>query len=205
MSINIGPRLKIMRALGCELPGLSRKGIEQRPNPPGQHGARGARRRKSDYGFALIEKQKLRFNYGVSERQLRTMMKKARRKQGASGDNLLQLLECRLDNVVFRAGLAPTIPAARQLVSHCHILLNGKRANIPSIRLQVGDEIILRERSRKMSTISDIVANPPLERPEWLSWDESSFTAKITRLPEADEVPFPVEVHLVVEHYAKRI
>lgn len=205
MSINIGPRLKIMRALGTQLPGLSRKGIEHRPHPPGQHGARGVRRRKSDYGLALIEKQKLRFNYGVSERQLRTMMKEARRKQGPSGDNLLQLLECRLDNVVFRAGLAPTIPAARQLVSHYHIYLNGKRANIPSIRLRVGNEIILRERSRKISTISSIIANPSLDRPEWLSWDEASFTAKITRLPEADEVPFPIEVHLVVEHYAKRL
>lgn len=203
MSIQIDARLKIMRALGIDLPGLSRKSIENRPHPPGQHGPNSARRRKSEYGLALIEKQKLRFNYGVSERQLRTMMIEARRKDGPSGDLLLQMLECRLDNVVFRAGWAPTIPAARQLVSHCHILLNGKRANIASIRLKSGDEVSLRERSRNMTLIRHSIEAPSLERPEWLSYEPTTFTAKITRLPEADEVPLPVQVNLVVEHYAK--
>lgn len=204
MSINVGARLKIMRALGTNLPGLSRKTIENRPNPPGQHGPNSARRRKSGYGLALIEKQKLRFNYGVSESQLRTMMIEARRKNGPSGELLLQILECRLDNAVFRAGLAPTIPAARQLVSHCHILLNGQRANIASIRLKVGDEVSLRERSRSMPMILHSAA-PSLDRPEWLNYDPSTFTAKVTRLPEADEIPFPIEIQLVVEHYAKRM
>jgi len=203
MSIQIDARLKIMRALGIDLPGLSRKSIENRPHPPGQHGPNSTRRRKSDYGMALIEKQKLRFNYGVSERQLRTMMAEAQRKAGPSGELLLQMLECRLDNVVFRAGWAPTIPAARQLVSHCHVLLNGKRANIASIRLRVGDEVSLRERSRNISMIRHSIEVPSLDRPEWLAYDPTTFTAKVTRLPEADEVPFPVEVHLVVEHYAK--
>jgi small subunit ribosomal protein S4 len=192
-----------MRALGLDLPGLSRKSIANRPNPPGQHGPNSSRRRKSEYGLALIEKQKLRFNYGVSERQLRTMMVEARRKDGPSGDLLLQILECRLDNVVFRAGWAPTIPAARQLVSHCHVLLNGKRANIASIRLKSEDEVSMRERSRTMTMVHNSSVQPSLERPEWLSYDQPTFTAKITRLPEADEVPFPVEIHLVVEHYAK--
>lgn len=201
----MGARLKIMRALGTDLPRLSLKTIEARPHPPGQHGPSSSRRRKSGYGLALIEKQKLRFNYGVSESQLRTMMIEARRKNGPSGELLLQTLECRLDNAVFRAGLAPTIPAARQLVSHCHILLNGKRANIASIRLKVGDEVSLRERSRTMSMVLHSSAVPSLERPEWLNYDESTFTAKVTRLPEADEVPFPIEVQLVVEHYAKRM
>ena len=205
MSRHTGPRLKIMRALGVELPGLSRKSIEGRPNPPGQHGATAARRRKSDYGLALIEKQKLRFNYGVSERQLRRLVVEARRRQGPTGDNLLQLLECRLDNAVFRAGLAPTIPAARQLVSHCHILLNGRRINIPSIRLRAGDEITLREHSRNLPLVRETVAEPTLTRPEWLAWDASAFVAKLTRLPEADEVPFPVEIQLVVQHYANRV
>lgn len=205
MSINVGARLKIMRALGTDLPGLSRKTIENRPHPPGQHGANSARRRKSGYGLALIEKQKLRFNYGVSEGQLRTMMIEARRKNGPSGELLLQLLECRLDNAVFRAGLAPTIPAARQLVSHCHILLNGQRANIASIRLRVGDEVSLRERSRTMPMVLHSAAAPSLDRPEWLNYDPSTFTAKVTRLPEADEIPFPIEIQLVVEHYAKRM
>tara|TARA_R110002049_G_scaffold117067_8_gene270046 strand:- start:1381 stop:1998 length:618 start_codon:yes stop_codon:yes gene_type:complete len=205
MSINIGARLKIMRALGTDLPGLSRKTIETRPHPPGQHGPNSSRRRKSGYGLALIEKQKLRFNYGVSESQLRTMMIEARRKNGPSGELLLQILECRLDNAVFRAGLAPTIPAARQLVSHCHILLNGKRANIASIRLKAGDEVSLRERSRTIPMIVHSSAAPSLDRPEWLSYDESTFTAKVTRMPEADEIPFPIEIQLVVEHYAKRM
>lgn len=203
MSIQIDARLKIMRSLGIDLPGLSRKTIENRPHPPGQHGLSSARRRKSEYGLALIEKQKLRFNYGVSERQLRTMMVEARRKNGPSGDLLLQMLECRLDNVVFRAGWAPTIPAARQLVSHCHILLNGKRANIASIRLRAGDEVSLCERSRNMTMILNSAEYPSLERPEWLNYNPTTFTAKITRLPDADEVPFPISIHLVVEHYAK--
>lgn len=205
MSCHTDPRLKIMRALGVELPGLSRKSIESRPNPPGQHGATAARRRKSDYGLALIEKQKLRFNYGVSERQLRHLMVTARRRQGPTGDNLLQLLECRLDNAVFRAGLAPTIPAARQLVSHCHVLLNGRRVNIPSIRLRAGDEIALRERSRNLPLVRETVADHALFRPEWLEWDEAALKARVTRLPEADEVPFPVEIQLVVQHYANRV
>lgn len=205
MSRYTGPRLKIMRALGVELPGLSRKSAESRPNPPGQHGATAARRRKSDYGLALIEKQKLRFNYGVNERQLRRLVVEARRRQGPTGDNLLQLLECRLDNAVFRAGLAPTIPAARQLVNHSHILLNGRRANIPSIRLKAGDEIVLRERSRNLPLVRETVAEPALTRPEWLEWDEAALKARMTRLPETDEVPFPVEIQLVVQHYATRV
>lgn len=205
MSRHTGPRLKIMRALGVELPGLSRKSTENRPNPPGQHGASASRRRKSDYGLALIEKQKLRFNYGVSERHLRRLMVEARRRQGPTGDNLLQLLECRLDNAVFRAGLAPTIPAARQLVSHSHVLLNGRRANIPSIRLRTGDEIALRERSRNLPLVRETAAEPALTRPEWLEWDEAALKARMTRLPEADEVPFPVEIQLVVQHYATRV
>lgn len=205
MSRHTGPRLKIMRALGAELPGLSRKSIESRPNPPGQHGATAARRRKSDYGLALIEKQKLRFNYGVSERQLRRLMVEARRRPGPNGDNLLQLLECRLDNAVFRAGLAPTIPAARQLVGHGHVLLNGRRVDIPSIRLRAGDEIALRERSRNLPLVRETVAEPVLSRPEWLEWDEAALKARMTRLPDADEVPFPVEIQLVVQHYATRV
>lgn len=205
MSRHTGPRLKIMRALGVELPGLSRKSIETRPNPPGQHGATAARRRKSDYGLALIEKQKLRFNYGVSERQLRRLVVEARRRQGPTGDNLLQLLECRLDNAVFRAGLAPTIPAARQLVSHRHVLLNGRRVSIPSIRLRAGDEITLCERSRNLPLVRETATEPTLARPEWLEWDESALKARLARLPEADEVPFPVGIQLVVQHYANRV
>lgn len=205
MSRHTGPRLKIMRALGVELPGLSRKSIEARPHPPGQHGASAARRRKSDYGLALIEKQKLRFNYGVGERQLRRLVVEARRHHGPTGDNLLQLLECRLDNAVFRAGLAPTMLAARQLVNHRHVLFNGRIANIASIRLKAGDVIQLRERSRNIPLVKESVAEPALARPEWLKWDEAALRAELTRLPEADEVPFPIEVQQVVQHYATRV
>lgn len=202
MSRYTGPRVKIMRALGVELPGLSRKSTENRPNPPGQHGASAARRRKSDYGLALIEKQKLRYNYGVNERQLRKLMVNARHTHGTSGDILLQLLESRLDNVVFRAGFAPTLIAARQLVSHRHFTLNGRIVNIPSMRVRIGDEIQLRERSRNIPMVVESMATPALTRPEWLSWDGQKLSAKITRLPEADEVPFPIDIQLVVQYYA---
>lgn len=205
MSRYTGPRVKVMRALGLELPGLSRKSTENRPNPPGQHGASAARRRKSDYGIALIEKQKLRYNYGVKESQLRKLMVQARHTHGSSGAILLQLLESRLDNAVFRAGIAPTLIAARQLVSHRHVMVNGRIANIPSIRLRAGDEIQLRERSRNIPMVVESLANPALTRPEWLSWDEKNYTAKLTRLPEADEVPFPIDIQLVVQYYAKLV
>ena len=202
MSRYTGPRVRVMRALGVELPGLSRKTTENRPNPPGQHGASAARRRKSDYGVALIEKQKLRYNYGVNERQLRSLMVHARHTHGSSGAILLQMLELRLDNVVFRAGLAPTLIAARQLVSHRHFTLNGRIVNIPSMRLRVGDEIQLRERSRNIPMVVETIAQPALTRPEWLNWDDKKFSATITRLPEADEVPFPIDIQLVVQYYA---
>jgi small subunit ribosomal protein S4 len=202
MSRYTGPRVKVMRALGVELPGLSRKSTENRPNPPGQHGASAARRRKSDYGLALIEKQKLRYNYGVKESQLRKLMVQARHTHGSSGAILLQLLESRLDNAVFRAGIAPTLIAARQLVSHRHLMVNGRIVNIPSMRLRAGDEIQLRDRSRNIPMIVETLANPALTRPEWLSWDEQKYVAKLTRLPESDEVPFPIDIQLVVQYYA---
>jgi small subunit ribosomal protein S4 len=202
MSRYTGPRVKVMRALGVELPGLSRKSTENRPNPPGQHGASAARRRKSDYGLALIEKQKLRYNYGVNERQLRKLMVNARHTHGSSGSILLQLLESRLDNAVFRAGIAPTLIAARQLVSHRHLMVNGRIVNIPSMRLRAGDEIQLRDRSRNIPMVVETLANPALTRPEWLSWDDQKYIAKLTRLPEADEVPFPIDIQLVVQYYA---
>jgi small subunit ribosomal protein S4 len=202
MSRYTGPRVKVMRALGVELPGLSRKSTENRPNPPGQHGASAARRRKSDYGLALIEKQKLRYNYGVKESQLRKLMVQARHTHGSSGAILLQLLESRLDNAVFRAGIAPTLIAARQLVSHRHLMVNGRIVNIPSMRLRAGDEIQLRDRSRNIPMIVETLANPALTRPEWLSWDDQKYVAKLTRLPESDEVPFPIDIQLVVQYYA---
>lgn len=199
------PRLKVMRALGVDLPGLSRNSIEARPTPPGQHGAKATRRRKSDFGIKLQEKQKLRFNYGLTERQLRRLILDARKGNTPTGETLLQLLERRLDNVVFRAGLAPTIPAARQLVSHRHIKLNGRLVNIPSIRLRVGDEITIKSESLNLPIVLETLKDMPLIRPEWLAWDDATKTGKISHLPAAEDVPFPVDVQQVVEYYANRI
>src|SRR5690606_37064464 len=158
------PRLKIMRALGVELPGLSRNSIEARPYPPGQHGQKQSR--KSDYAKKLQEKQKLRFNYGLGERHLQRLFLEAKRSTMPTGDKLLELLERRLDNFVFRAGFAPTIVAARQLVSHRHIRLNGRSVNIPSIRINAGDEISLGARATKIPNVVECIESPSLERPE---------------------------------------
>ncbi len=205
MSRFTGPRLKKMRALGIDLPGLSRKTIESRPTPPGQHGAKNTRRKKSDFGVKLMEKQKLRFNYGLSEKQMRRLVVDARKGKEPTGDTLLQLLERRLDNVVFRAGFAPTIAAARQLVSHRHVKLNGKLVNIPSIRLRAGDEISIKEVSAKLPIVVETLGNLPLTRPEWLSWNEQALVAKVAHLPAPEDVPFPIDVQQVVEYYANRL
>jgi small subunit ribosomal protein S4 len=194
-----------MRALGVELPGLSRKSIENRPNPPGQHGQQASRRRRSDFAVKLVEKQKIRFNYGVSEKQMRRLILEARKGSEPTGEKLMSLLERRLDNVVFRAGFAPTGIAARQLVNHGHVLLNGKSANIASIRLQVGDVVAVKEKSRKIPMVVDALATPSLTIPEWLSVEAASATAKIGHLPSIEDVPFPVDVQQVVEYYSNRV
>lgn len=203
MSRHTGPRLKVMRALGTELPGLSRKPLGERNYPPGQHGQRP--KRKSGFGVQLIEKQKLRFNYGLSERQIQRLFREAKRDRGPTGDKLLELLERRLDNFVFRAGFAPTGVAARQLVRHKHVLLNGRLVNIPSIRVRPGDRIQLTARARRIPVIAESLAEPALTRPEWLAYDEAACAATVTRTPAPDEVPFPVDVQQVVEYYAVRL
>ena len=205
MSRLTGPRVKIMRALGVDLPGLSRKTIEVRPTPPGQHGNKGARKRRSDYGVKLIEKQKIRFNYGLTERQMRIVILDARKGKEPTGDSLLQLLDRRLDNVVFRAGFAPTGIAARQLVNHGHILLNGKSVDIASIRLKVGDEVTIKQSSRNIPMVIETLKEPSLARPEWLGWDESTRTVKVAYLPTMQDVPFVVDVQQVVEYYANLV
>ncbi len=205
MSRFIGPRLKVMRALGIDLPGLSRKTIEARPTPPGQHGNKASRKRRSDFGVKLLEKQKIRFNYGLTETQMRRLILDARKGKEPTGERLLQLLERRMDNVVFRAGFAPTVIAARQLVSHGHLMLNGKPANIPSIRLNVGDEITIKAKSKNIPMVVETVKQPSLERPEWLAWEADKQVAKVAHLPAISDVPFPVDVQLVVEYYANRV
>lgn len=204
MSRYTGPRLRVMRALGVVLPGLSRKSPDRRPYPPGQHGDK-RRSRPSDYGIQLKEKQKLRYNYGLNERQMRRLVKEARSAKLATGDKLLELLERRLDNVVFRAGFAPTIPAARQLVTHRHFSVNGRTVNIPSYRVRPGDKIQVRERSRKVEVITTTMAAPPLLIPDWIAATPDDFSASVESLPTGDHVPFEIDVQSVVEYYAKRM
>ncbi|HEX6734682.1 MAG TPA: 30S ribosomal protein S4 [Azonexus sp.] len=206
MSRYTGPRLKIMRSLGVDLPGLSRKSMQERPQPPGQHGARKVTGRKSEFGLQLMEKQKLRYNYGVSERQLRRVVLDAKKQKGATGSRIVELLERRLDNLVFRAGFAPTIPAARQLVNHGHIVVNGRRLTIPSARLRAGDVFGPGEAGLQLAAVRAALDEPALERPEWIAFDAATRTARLSHLPDGhDAAPFPLDLQRVVEYYATRI
>ena len=199
------PRVKKMRALGMNLPGLSRKSIVRRPQPPGDQGTR-RRRKRSDYGVKLMEKQKLRFNYGVSEKQLKRLVSEAQRSKTATGEKVLELLERRLDNVVFRSGVAPTIPGARQLVGHGHMIVNGRRVDVPSIRVRVGDVIEVKEKSKTLGTVVEsLEGGGESLRPEWLEVDVEKRIIKVTSLPTAETVPFPIEMQQVVEFYSKSL
>ena len=204
MSRYTGPRVKKMRALGVNLPGLSRKSMEKRAYPPGQHG-QNRRRKISNFGRQLIEKQKLRFNYGVNERQLRNLFSEAKRSKMATGAKLAELLERRLDNVVFRAGLASTIPGARQLVSHGHIAVNGRKVDVPSYRVRVGDVVEPTEKSKNLKPIEASLDSFGLQRPEWLQVNEKTKQARVASLPTEDSIPFPIELPQVVEAYNKMV
>ena len=202
MSRYTGARVKVMRALGVDLPGLSAKTIEKRPHPPGQHGMQKNNGRKSEFGRQLMEKQKLRYNYGLTESQLRRVVTAAKRQRGATGTRIVELLECRLDNLVFRAGFAPTIPAARQMISHGHVALNGRKVAIASIRIRIGDIFEPTDKGRRLALLRSSLAAPALERPAWIAFDESCLTARLTHLPDHDATPFPIDLQRVVEYYA---
>ena len=202
MSRYTGPRLKKMRALGTNLPGLSRKSIARRPYPPGEHGDK-RRRKKTSYGKQLMEKQKLRLNYGVTERQLRRVVRDAKKSKAFTGGKICELLERRFDNVVFRAGFAATIPAARQLVNHGHLRINGRRACTPSITIKVGDVVTLRERSQKLQIVTDSLENMDLARPDWIEVEEEKKEARILNLPTSDSLPVTVDIQQVIEFYSK--
>ena len=202
MSRNRSPRLKIIRRFQQHLPGLSRKSAERRPYPPGQHGS-SRRVKRSDYRVRLEEKQKLRFNYGISERQLRNYFKKAAASTGDTGRLLLQLIESRLDNVVFRAGFAPTIPAARQLVGHGHVIVSGVKVDIASFQVSEGDIVSLREKSRKMPLIEESMGSPSLENPGYLSFNEDRFEATVSGSPARDDIPVDIQEHLIIEFYSR--
>jgi small subunit ribosomal protein S4 len=202
MSRYTGPRVKLMRALGMDLPGLSPKTSDRRPYPPGQHGQR--RKKETEFGKRLQEKQKLRLNYGLSEIQMRNVFHEALRSQQNTGTKLIELLERRLDNVVFRAGYARSIPAARQLVNHGHILVNGKRVDVPSFRVRVGQEIAIKPSSHQAQTVVQGVELATQRRWEndWLEIHQDARTVKITRLPDETAPLFKVNVQLVIELYA---
>jgi len=194
-----------MRALGVDLPGLSRKSRERRPHPPGEHGDK-RRRKDSDFGRQLKEKQKLRYNYGIGERQLRILVAKARSSKGETGKKIIELIERRLDNVVFRAGYARTIPAARQLISHGHFNVNGRKTDVPSFCVREGDVITLRDRSKKQKTnltiVDESLDNLALSRPEWIDFDADNRKTKVKGMPEESPIP-DFNIQLVVEYYAK--
>ncbi|HEX8107609.1 MAG TPA: 30S ribosomal protein S4 [Kofleriaceae bacterium] len=198
-----GPRRRVLRRLGTELSGLTRKTAEARPHPPGQHGRKPRRRRESDYAVRLREKQKVRYHYGVTEKQLRNYMRRAAR-SGEPTVELLRLLERRLDNVVFRIGLAPTIPAARQLVRHRHILVNGRRVSAPGYQVDVGDEVVARAPSRAHPRIVEGASfGPELIVPRWLERARDGFGGRMIGQPERSEIPLDVNERLIVEFYAR--
>ena len=205
MSIRGRPRLKIVRRLGFQLPGLTRKDGERRPTPPGQHGPTGGRRKKSLFRKRLEEKQKVRFNYGITEAQMRRYMAAANGMPGVTGHNFLALLERRLDNVVFRLGFAPTIPAARQLVSHGHVLIDGRRVDRPSFQLASGMTVTLGGKAREFASVLASVERGPMVRlPGYLAMDpDDRFTGRVLSLPQRHDVPFAVEDRAIVEHYAR--
>ena len=196
-----GPATRKSRRLKVDLIGGD-QAFERRPYPPGQHGR--ARVKETEYLLQLQEKQKVRFTYGVLEKQLRAYYEEANRRPGKTGDNLLQLLECRLDNVVYRAGLARTRRMARQLVSHGHIRVNGVKCNVASRRCFVGDEISLGSKATEMALVMEAQQLAEREVPDYVTADGNTKVA-LTRIPTLDEVPYPVkmEPNLVVEFYSR--
>lgn len=199
-----GPTEKISRRFGVPLFGPS-KALERRAYGPGQHGPRGGRRRKqSDYAIALAEKQKLRFQYGVLEKQFRRYFAEAQRRRGVTGVILLQLLEMRLDNLVYRFGLGTTRRASRQFVNHGHILVNGRRVDIPSYQCKPGDVVTVGENNRSqqlaMRLLDGTQARPDAE---WLTMDKENLTGTVNRAPERDEIDPMVNEQLVVELYSR--
>ena len=201
MSRYRGPRLRIARRLG-DLPGLTRKS-PRRAYPPGQHGQN--RRKRSEYAVRLEEKQKLIYNYGISERQLLRYVKKARRSTGSTGQILLQLLEMRLDNTVFRLGMAPTIPAARQLVNHGHVTVNGKVVSIASYQCKPGEEISVKSKEKSQEMVKANLQYPGLANlPSHLEFDKNKLVGKVNSLVERDWVALQINELLVVEYYSRQ-
>jgi len=197
-----GPQSRIARKFGEAIFGPD-KVLEKKNYPPGFHGLASRRRKKSEYGLQLREKQKAKYMYGVLERQFSNLFKKASASKGVTGEVLLQLLEARLDNVVFRLGIAPTRSAARQLVSHKHIVVNGEVVNIPSYHLRAGDVVGVREKSKSLEVITASVNSRRYSKFAWLEWDNAQLTGKFLARPERSEIPENIKEQLIVELYSK--
>ncbi|MBO5832266.1 MAG: 30S ribosomal protein S4 [Alistipes sp.] len=195
-----GPSTKIARKFGEPIFGTD-KDFEKRNYPPGQHGLASKRKKKSEYGTQLKEKQKVKYTYGLLEKQFRNLYEKASRMKGQKGENLIMLLESRLDNIVYRMGIAPTRAAARQLVSHAHITLNGVVCNIPSAHVKPGDVVAVRERSKSLEVITNSVASAV--KYSWIEFDAKTLTGKFLNAPVRAEIPETINEQLIVELYSK--
>ena len=196
-----GPQTKIARKFREPIFGPD-KYLDKKNYPPGQHGLAKKRGKMSDYGVQLMEKQKAKYTYGMLERQFKKLFLKAAGKRGVTGDNLMKFIESRLDNVVFRLGIAPTRAAARQLVTHRHITVNGKISSIPSMLLVPGDTVTVRERSKSLEVITNSLhgkGNPY----SWLEWDGALMTGKFMNYPERSEIPENINEQAIVELYSK--
>jgi small subunit ribosomal protein S4 len=201
MARYIGPKTKIARKFGEAIYGPDRY-FEKKNYPPGQHGLN-RRKKTSEYGLQLKEKQKAKYTYGVLERQFANLFVKARRLQGVTGEVLLILLESRLDNVVYRLGIAPTRAAARQLVSHRHITVDGDVVNIPSFSVKPGQLIGVREKSKSLEVITASTSSSSAHKYSWLEWDNHTKTGKFLNAPERSEIPENIKEQLIVELYSK--
>src|SRR4029079_5053450 len=196
-----GPKTKISRIFGEPILGNG-KWLGKNSNPPGQHGAQRKRKTLGEYALQLREKQKAKYTYGVLEKQFRKTFEEASRRKGVTGENMIKFLEARLDNTVFRMGIAPSRPAARQLVSHKHIEVNGDVVNIPSYQLKAGDVITIKEGSRSRPSITGAVRgkNPKFN---WIDWSETDFKGTFITYPERESVPENIKEQLIVELYSK--
>ncbi|TCO04047.1 30S ribosomal protein S4 [Natronoflexus pectinivorans] len=201
MARYIGPKTKISRKFGEPIYGPD-KYFEKKNYPPGQHGAN-RRKKTSEYGVQLKEKQKAKYTYGVLEKQFRNLFEKANRSKGITGEVLLSLLEARLDNVVYRLGIAPTRAAARQLVSHRHITVDGSVVNIPSYSLKPGQLVGVREKSKSLEAIANSLASSSVHKFSWLEWDSDKMVGKFMNLPERSDIPENIKEQLIVELYSK--
>jgi small subunit ribosomal protein S4 len=198
-----GPKTRVSRRYGVPLFGSS-KALERKNYPPGMHGPRGSRRKQSEYAIALGEKQKLRYQYGLLERQFRRIFEKALQKRGVTGETLLQLLETRLDNVVYRLGLANTRNGARQLVSHGHVLVNARGVNVASYNVKAGDEIKIKDKPKSRQLVLrnlDLTQIVPV--PDWLTVDRDGLSGKVARIPSREEIQPIVNEQLIVELYSR--